>query len=49
MNAFSCASGQCIPQQKMCDGKIDCVDNSDETLVCQGICEVSSVLSHIEV
>ncbi|KAF5297036.1 hypothetical protein FQA39_LY12250 [Lamprigera yunnana] len=29
---FQCDSGQCIPEENMCDGTNDCMDGSDETL-----------------
>jgi len=29
-NQFRCANGQCISSCKRCDGRTDCVDNSDE-------------------
>lgn len=40
--SFKCKSGQCIDAAKMCDGKTDCSDNSDETvgacanMMCEG-------------
>ena len=34
---FPCANQKCIPLSKMCNGKDDCGDNSDETTVCSGM------------
>ncbi|KAK2169962.1 hypothetical protein LSH36_5g02006 [Paralvinella palmiformis] len=31
---FRCRTGNCIPQSMVCDGKVDCMDSSDETTVC---------------
>lgn len=27
---FKCSNGNCLPFNKVCDGKIDCLDQSDE-------------------
>ena len=31
-DAFKCSNGQCILSDKRCNGKIDCLDNTDETI-----------------
>lgn len=41
--SFRCSYGGCIPGKKECDGRSDCVDNSDEvTLNCPGVKETYS-------
>lgn len=30
LNQFMCKNGDCIRQTKLCDGRLDCSDNSDE-------------------
>ncbi|XP_059222428.1 putative vitellogenin receptor isoform X2 [Stomoxys calcitrans] len=30
VNQYACKDGSCIPKSKMCDGRYDCSDNSDE-------------------
>lgn len=35
MDEFSCASGECIPQSKLCNSFPDCEDETDE-LNCDG-------------
>ena len=31
-DAFKCGNGQCIPSDKRCNAKTDCLDNADETI-----------------
>lgn len=33
-SSFACASGECIEEDKECDGAVDCKDASDETNAC---------------
>ena len=35
-NSFKCVNDQCIHYTKICDGKMDCSDGSDEDLICKG-------------
>ena len=35
-HAFLCANNQCIPETNVCDGIVQCEDNSDETEICTG-------------
>lgn len=29
-NSLKCNSGECVPETCLCDGKVDCQDESDE-------------------
>ena len=33
---YQCGDKRCIRETKMCDGKQDCLDNSDEVAGCNG-------------
>jgi Low-density lipoprotein receptor domain class A len=39
---FTCTDKMCVPLDLICDGKSDCLDNSDETIGCMDI-EVSEL------
>jgi hypothetical protein len=41
INELRCHSGQCVPRQAFCDGRLDCSDGSDEMLtVCSKTLQV---------
>lgn len=43
---FDCKNGNCIPDEKMCDGTIDCSDGSDENIsICKGRLQVRCLLT----
>ena len=36
LNSFRCSNKRCVQSSKVCDGKNDCLDNSDEKEGCNG-------------
>jgi hypothetical protein len=42
-NQFTCNNGQCISDDKQCDGNVDCSDKSDEFCEAQG-CDKGNIL-----